>query len=195
MTTPVPNSRDVTAMSRGISRNMALDGSLLAAINAFNGPTGRFYVDPGSFEAIPRGQGGGDLNGSTGPMLFGQAGTAGRAIGVPRNVGSAVNRFAGQPLAGALPVNTTTPFLYQQFDALIATVGIWSNVPTWYNFQWRRDGVPIPGGVPTPDTLGSSLGVTATDNGHSFDCIVIAVNGFGTGLPVVSNAAIVAGVA
>jgi hypothetical protein len=88
MTNPVPNSRDVTFMSRGIARNMALDGTLLAKINAFNGPTGRFYVDPGSFEAIPLAQGGGNLNGSQATPLFGQSGANGAKLGLPRARGS-----------------------------------------------------------------------------------------------------------
>ena len=88
MTTPVPNSREVAFRSRGIARNMALDGTLLAAINAYNGPTGRYYVDPNSFEAIPHAQGGGNLNGSAATPLFGQSGTSGQKLGLPRARGS-----------------------------------------------------------------------------------------------------------
>ena len=191
---PVPNSRDVAFMSRGISRNLALDGLLLDTINAFNGPGGRYYVAPGSFEAIPYGQGGGNLNGSTALWYQGQAGTSARAIAVPRNLGSAVNRFAGQPISGAIPSVVTAPFLFQEFDTLKSTVGNWGGgpAPTWYNFVWRRDGVVVGTGVATTNPLGCDFAVTAADDGRSFTCTVIAVNGFGPGLPSASNAVVVA---
>ena len=91
MTNPVPNSREVAFRSRGIARNMALDGSFLAAINAYNGPTGRYYVDPNSFEAIPLASGGGNLNGSAATPLFGKSGTNGskaQLIRTPRSGGN-----------------------------------------------------------------------------------------------------------
>ncbi len=95
MAGPIPNSRAVAFMSRGISRNMALDGSLLAAINAYNGPLGVYFVNPASFEAIPRGAGGGDVNGSANQAnLLGQAGTDGQAVAVPRQLTGAGN-FCG----------------------------------------------------------------------------------------------------
>jgi hypothetical protein len=190
----LPNGRDVVFMSRGIARNMQLDGRLLDAINNFNGPTGRYFTDPNSFEAIPRAAGGGDVNGSANTAnLLGQAGTAGRAGQVPRNLGAAVNRFAGQPISGAIPTVTSAPFMAQEFDTLKSTVGNWTNVPVFYNFVWRRDGIIVGPGVASTNPLGCSFPVTAADNTHSFTCTVIPVNGFGPGLPSASNAVTVVG--
>jgi hypothetical protein len=194
MTTP--NERLVSYMSRGISRNMALDRTLLNAINAFNGPDGPYFTDPNSFEAIPRANGGGDANGSANiANLLGQSGTAGRAGAVPRNIGAAVNPFAGMPISGAIPSISTVPFLYQEFDALKSTVGNWGGgpAPSWYNYIWRRDGVIVDGDTVTTDPLGSTFPVTADDNTHTFTCTVIAVNGFGPGLPSTGNSVTVAG--
>jgi hypothetical protein len=191
---PIPNSRDVTFMSRGIARNMALDGLLLDRINAFNGPAGRFYVDPASFEAIPRGLGGGDANGTSATIFFGQSGTIGRRPGVPRQLGSGNDQFGGTPLVGSLPSVTSAPFMFQEFNALKSTVGNWGGgpPPVIYNFVWRRDGVIVGSGTATSNPLGCSFPVTAQDNGHSFTCTVIAVNGFGPGTSA-SNAVTVTG--
>lgn len=92
-----PNERDVTAMSRGIARNMALDGALLDRINAFNGVGGRFYVDPTSFQAIPLASGGGDLNGSANTAnLLGHAGTGEDRLSVPRqNIKAGGGNYCG----------------------------------------------------------------------------------------------------
>lgn len=92
-----PNQRDVTAMSRGISRNMALDGALLDKINAFEGPSGRYWVDPASFQAIPRASGGGDLNGSANTAnLLGHAGTGLDRLSVPRqNIKAGGGNYCG----------------------------------------------------------------------------------------------------
>jgi hypothetical protein len=193
MTTP--NGRDVTFMSRGISRNVQLDRTLLNAINAFNGPSGPFYVDPASFEAIPRGVGGGDANGTAAQIYFGQSGTSARAGQVPRNLGASVNPFAGQPISGAIPSVTSAPFCFQEFDTLKSTVGNWGGgpAPSFYNFIWRRDGIVVGSGVATFNPLGCDYAVTADDNGHAFTCTVIAVNGFGPGLPSASNSVTVTG--
>lgn len=187
---PIPNSRDAAFMSRGIARNMALDGKLLDLINAFNGPGGRYYVDPASFEAIPRAQGGGNNNGSANTAhMMGQAGTDASQLGSPRLIGSSSHLFAGTPDAGAPPTISTAPFAYQEGAAVKSTDGNWStaqNAPVWKNYVWRRDGVVVAGGSAT-------LAVTAQDNGHSFVCTVIAVNGFGSGSSA-SNAVAVTGV-
>jgi hypothetical protein len=173
-------------MSRGISRNMALDGALLDKINAFNGPGGRYYVDPASFEAIPLAAGGGDLNGSAAPVFFGQAGTDASQLGSPRLVGGTTHLFAGTPDAGAPPTITNAPLAYQEGAAVKSTDGNWSgaqNAPVWKNYVWTRDGVTVAGGSAT-------LAVTAQDIGHSFVCTVLAVNGFGAGSSA-SNAVVV----
>jgi hypothetical protein len=176
--TIIPNSRDVTFMSRGIGRNMQLDGRLLDAINTFNGPGGPFYVDPNSFEAIPRAAGGGNNNGSANDAhKMGQAGTAGDQLGSPRMIGSTNHNFAGTPNAGAPPTISTAPFAQQVANAVNCTDGNWSTAqaaPVWKNYVWRRDGVVIAGGA-------NAIGVTAGDNGHAYVCTVIAVNGFGSG--------------
>jgi hypothetical protein len=172
---------------------MALDGRLLAAINTFNGPTGRYYVDPNSFEAIQYGRGGGDNNGTSAFILFGQSGTTAQAGQGPRQLGAAVNRFAGLPITGAIPTVTSAPAMAQQFELLKSTVGNWTNVPVFYNFVWRRDGVIVGPGVASDNPLGCSFAVTAADNGHAFTCTVIPVNGFGPGLPSASNSVTVSG--
>ena len=79
-----PNSRDTTGISRGISRNLWLDQAALDAINAANGPGGRFYVDPASFEALPLATGGGDANGTAAFFFKGQVGTGAGKLNLPR---------------------------------------------------------------------------------------------------------------
>ena len=178
VTTPVPNSRDVTAWSRGIARNMQLDPAMLAQIDAFNGPTGRYYVDPASFQAIPRAAGGGDLNGSAALIFFGQAGTDASQLGQPRLIGSASHLFAGTPDAGAPPTISTAPFLQQIAGELSVTDGNWSTgsaAPVWKNYTWRRNGLLIGGGAATWPLI------KPDDIGASFVATVIAVNGFGSG--------------
>lgn len=94
--TPEPNSRDVTAVTRGICRNMQLTGERLAEINTANGgPGGRYYTDPASFEALPLASGGGDLNGSANQaLLLGQAGTNATSYQMPRKFSCSGN-FCG----------------------------------------------------------------------------------------------------
>jgi hypothetical protein len=185
----IPNSRIVAYMSRGVSRNMQLDGRLLDAINTFNGPGGPYYVDPASFEAIPLATGGGDANGSANVAnLLGQSGTDGSQLGQPRLIGSASHLYAGTPIAGAPPTISTAPFAQQVGNQINCTDGNWSTgqaAPVWKNYVWRRDGVVVAGGSAT-------LAVTAQDNGHAFICTVIAVNGFGSGSSA-SNSVTVAG--
>jgi hypothetical protein len=120
----------------------------------------------------------GNTNGSANTAhMMGQAGTACDQLGLPRMIGSTNHVFAGTPDAGAPPTIATAPFLMQEFDTLKSTDGNWSSgsaAPVWKNYVWRRDGIIVAGGAAT-------LAVSAADNGHSFVCTVIAVNGFGSG--------------
>ena len=62
------------------------------------------------------------------------------------------------------------------------TDGGWSGSPTGYTFQWKRDGVPIPGAT------AKTYVVQAADQGHSITCTVTASEG--TSSSSASNAAV-----
>lgn len=82
-----------------------------------------------------------------------------------------------------IPVNTVAPAITGNTSAgstLTATTGTWSNAPTSYAYQWRRDGVNITGATANTYVL------TAADEGRNILCRVEATNAGGTA-PAFSN--------
>jgi hypothetical protein len=72
----------------------------------------------------------------------------------------------------APPVITGTP---QQGQTLVVTSGTWSDTPSAYGYQWRRNGIPIAGAVQPTYAL------TPEDVGAVLTVIVTAQNAAGTG--------------
>ena len=88
------------------------------------------------------------------------------------------------------PVNTAAPAISGAAvagRAVLCTNGTWSNAPTAYAYQWRRDGAPIAGATSQPYVI------AAADVGHKLTCTVTASNGGGsataTSAPVTPTAA------
>lgn len=75
------------------------------------------------------------------------------------------------------PVNTAVPGIYGNTTSgsvLLALNGNWSNTPTSYAYQWKRDGSNISGATSQTYTIVSG------DLGHLLTCTVTATNGFGS---------------
>jgi hypothetical protein len=87
------------------------------------------------------------------------------------------------------PVVIDAPFVGQTGtgvgSTLNSTLGNWTGAPTSRVYQWKR-------GATVVGTNSPNYTVTAPDIGQSFTCTMIASNGVGASLPVVSNAVIVA---
>jgi len=75
--------------------------------------------------------------------------------------------------SGPVPVNTVAPVVTGQFyvgQLLTTTNGTWSNSPTGYTYQWRKDGVPISGATSNTFLL------TIAEVDAYVDCRVTATN-------------------
>lgn len=75
------------------------------------------------------------------------------------------------PLNTALPTITGTTTLG---DTLTCVPGTWTNSPTGYTYQWRREGADIAGETTTQHVI------VAADQGMSLSCMEIATNAAGT---------------
>lgn len=92
-------------------------------------------------------------------------------------------RTAGGAAAG-LPVNTVAPVASGTVrigNVLSVTTGTWTNSPTGYAYQWKRDGVNI------ASATASTYTVVQADIGPLITCDVTASNGAGAGIPAASN--------
>jgi len=81
------------------------------------------------------------------------------------------------PVTGAVPVNSVAPVVSGTptvGQILTTTNGTWSNSPTGYAYQWKRDATNISGATANSYTL-----VTA-DVGAMMSCVVTATNTFGS---------------
>lgn len=65
-------------------------------------------------------------------------------------------------------------------ETLSASTGGWSNSPTSYAYQWRRDGTPIGGAT------NSTYLLVSADEGTTITVAVTATNAFGSSAPAVS---------
>lgn len=86
--------------------------------------------------------------------------------------------------AVTLPVNSVAPVISgntQVGQTLTTTDGTWSNSPTGYAYQWKRDGSAISGATANTYTL------VELDAGADITCEVIASNGAGSGAAAASN--------
>ena len=90
------------------------------------------------------------------------------------------------PSISVAPVISGTPTVG---SALSATTGTWSNSPTSYAYQWKRNGSAISGAT------SSGYVLVGADTGAAIVCTVAATNVIGTAAPVNSNTITVDGVA
>lgn len=85
---------------------------------------------------------------------------------------------------GSVPVNSVAPAISgnkQVGQVLSTTDGTWSESPTGYTYQWKRNGSDISG--ETSDTYE----LVEADAGQAITCDVTASNGSGDGDPATSN--------
>lgn len=86
----------------------------------------------------------------------------------------------------SVPVNTIAPALNDTSvgvgDTVTCGTGTWTNTPTSYAYQWKRDGSNIGGAT------SNSYLVDAADEGAVLTCAVTASNAGGAGSPALSNA-------
>jgi hypothetical protein len=83
-----------------------------------------------------------------------------------------------------VPVNTVAPVVSGSNivgSTLTATSGTWTNSPTSYTYQWRGNGVNIPGAT------ASTYTIAAGDAFTTITCRVSAVNAGGEGAPAITN--------
>lgn len=83
---------------------------------------------------------------------------------------------------GAKPSNTTTPVITGSGVLgmqLTCSQGAWSNTPTAYSYQWKRDGTNV--------STGAHYLVTTADVGHVLSCVVSASNKYGSTTSTASN--------
>lgn len=88
------------------------------------------------------------------------------------------------PTVGAVPVNSVAPVIsgnVQVGQTLTTTDGTWSNTPTSYAYQWKRDGVSIGSATANTHIL------VELDAGAAITCEVTASNAGGAGTPAASN--------
>jgi len=92
---------------------------------------------------------------------------------------------AAQPV----PVNTVAPTASGTGavgSTLTATSGTWTNSPTSYTYQWRRNGVNIAGAT------ASTYVVVSADVNTTLTCRVSAVNAGGEGAPFITSGIVIA---
>lgn len=97
---------------------------------------------------------------------------------VRRNFDIDINTGVYEVVSGALsaPANTLLPSISGVLDEaaiLTALVGNWSNDPTSFTYQWKRDGANISGAT------GKTYTVVAGDVGKAISVAVTATNGTG----------------
>lgn len=104
-------------------------------------------------------------------VMFKHGGAGIGGMGLPSIPGSCIC-IADEPHTDP-PVNTDIPAVTQDADTLSCTMGNWQGEPSSYSYEWRIDGVVVPG-------FNDMLGLTAADVGKSATCTVTATNAIGS---------------
>jgi hypothetical protein len=92
----------------------------------------------------------------------------------PRSVSTIITP---PPPAGSPPANNTLPLISSitpLTEPLVVSNGSWSNSPTSYSYQWKRNGTNISGAV------SSSYRTVLADQGTTITCTVTATNSAGS---------------
>ena len=118
-------------------------------------------------------------------------GNAGRYAYTGRTHGAQSRAVFAVDLGALVPVNLSLPAISgaaQEGQTLSVSNGSWSNSPTGFIYQWKRNGVAIAGSVNSTRTL------VAADIAAAITCTVVAANLGGPSLPVttLSTAAVIA---
>lgn len=112
-------------------------------------------------------------------MVMSKANNAGNVSNVVRrNFDIGINTAVYELLSDSLsaPVNALLPSIagvLDEAEVLTALVGTWSNDPTGFTYQWKRDGTNISGAT------GKTYTVVAGDVGKAISVAVTATNGAG----------------
>lgn len=132
---------------------------------------------------------GAPIGGETQSAYTVQPGDVGQSIACRVTASNAAG--AGAPAASAsstalpaVPEITTAPSITgtaQQNAVVSCGAGTWTNAPSGYARQWRRDGAAIPGETST------ILLLTLADVGRSITCDVVATNAGGSSAPATSG--------
>ena len=91
---------------------------------------------------------------------------------------------AGVPVNSIAPVISGTPTIG---SVLSSNTGTWTNAPTGYTYQWRRNGADI------GSATGNTYLLVLADVGTSITCAVTATNPQGVSAAAISNALTIAG--
>jgi hypothetical protein len=114
---------------------------------------------------------------STYTVLTTDAGSSIAAVVTATNSIGSVSATANAVTIPGVPANSVAPGISgatSQGSTLTATTGSWTNSPTGFTYQWRRDAVDISGATaPTYSIVGLDLG-------HSITARITATNSFGS---------------
>jgi surface protein len=83
----------------------------------------------------------------------------------------------GSRTSGGAPVHTVAPVISGTTtlgSTLTSTTGTWTNSPTSYAYQWRRNGTPI------PSATASTYVLVSADSAAGITCVVTATNALGS---------------
>lgn len=86
------------------------------------------------------------------------------------------------------PMNMDVPYVSQDADRLLCTMGNWEGTPTSYAYAWKVDGASVGSNAATYTTTADDVGKTAT-------CVVTATNAAGSTVAPPSNSVVVAAAA
>ena len=94
-------------------------------------------------------------------------------------------------IPSSIPTNTVAPVISGTQlvgSTLSCTTGTWTNTPTSYAYQWKRNGTNI------LSATSSTYLLTVTDGGTSVTCAVTASNLSGASTPAISNSLAIPGI-
>ncbi len=93
-----------------------------------------------------------------------------------------------EPPPSGPPVNVDVPYVSQDADRLLCTMGNWQGTPTSYAYAWQMDGVSVGSNAATHTVTADDVGKTAT-------CVVTATNPMGSTAAPPSHSVVVAAAA
>lgn len=126
-------------------------------------------------------------NANTYVLVSGDVGSTMTCVVTATNSGGATTQVSNTTTTvqanASIPVNTVLPAVTGTTTAnsiLTTTSGTWTNTPTSYNYQWKRDATNI-------GTNTSTYTLVEDDVTTAITCVVTAVNAGGNSAPATSN--------